>query len=130
MKNIVIALLGIAVIGLSALCVRQSAAQRQTEERLRAAEQAWRAEPAVRTEQAEQIRTAEALAERLQREVHEFSSVTSRLRSNESSQQSNLVAMAEQLKRTNQPTAGAGGISGREMGDMISKMMKKPATQK
>ncbi len=137
MKKTWILLAGAAVIALGIVVAVQWRAFRSETERARAAEAARR-ESALATEaEARRAREAEARAERLQREVQEFSTVTSNLRSNAAAQQSNLTALAERVsagKGSNGLATGAesspGGSLGKGMGQMLAKMMQDPEMKK
>lgn len=138
MKKTWILLAGVAVVALVIIATVQWRAFRSEAERARAAEAARRESVLAAETEARRAREAEARAERLQREVQEFSTVTSNLRSNAVAQRSNLTALAEQIaagKGSNGPGSGAesgstGGSSAKGMGQMLAKMMQDPEMKK
>ncbi len=137
MKKAWILVLGIVVVALGIFAVSQRRASRVAGERVATAEAAQRAATAARQEDSDRAQAAEARAERLQREVQEFSTVTSNLRSNAAAQRSNLTAMAERMQSlagTNSGAAGSSGTNsgglGKGMGQMLAKMMQDPAMKK
>ncbi len=137
MKKTWILVAGAAVVALGIIATVQWRAFRSEAERARAAEAARRESAVAAEAEARRAQEAEARAERLQREVQEFSTVTSNLRSNAVAQRSNLTALAEQIaagKGSNGPSSGAesgsGGSLGKGMGQMLAKMMQDPEMKK
>lgn len=133
MQRALLIFLSVTTLGLGSLCVVQWRQLRDQREQNRVLEGAHRLEAQTREEQ--QIRTGELekRAARLQREVQEFSSVTTTLRATEATQRSNLTVVAAQATAVQpEKTAGEGkgGLFGKEMGEMVSKMMKDPEMRK
>src|SRR5688572_7470533 len=125
MLKSLLVILTVITIGLAALCVvqwRELSDHRQRERVL--------AEAHHRELQDHQARSAETeqRAERLQRSVDEFSSVTTQLRATEATQRSNLTALAGQAAviKSDGTSSESTGVFGKEMGDMLSTMMKDP----
>jgi hypothetical protein len=136
MNKILGAALAGAIVVSSLLAVFSWQQRRQLQQaraRTHEIERAWREAMAEKEQVAQRAQAAESRAERLQREIGEYSAVTSQLRASETAQRSNVTALAQRL---NSPTgsngpAGAGtGVSGKEMGQMLSKMMEDPEMRK
>ncbi len=129
MQKLVITLLGLATLVLAVVCAAQWRQLRSAHERLHATEEAQRSETIAREAQATKLAELERANARLDRQVREFTSVTTTLRTKEATQSSNLTALASQLRAGS--SAGAGSDAkpgfGKEMGDMVQKMMKDPA---
>jgi hypothetical protein len=131
MQKVFIGILAAATLGLGILCAVQSKQLRAANERSRAAEQARLAESDAREAQAARLKELERSNQRLDQQVQQFTAVTTALRTNEARQTSNLTAMAERMRAT-QPRDGSsnensGGMFGKGMGEMLSKVMKDPA---
>jgi len=129
MQKILIGALAVTTAILCIVCTAQWRWLSVHREREAAMQGALAQETQARETQTTKMRELEARADRLQREVQEFSSVTSNLRANESNQRSNVTALAEQVKAS-QKKAGAGGVSGKDMREMVSSMMKNPEMRK
>ena len=129
MQKTLVVLLSITTVALGVLCSAQWQQLRQERARHAALEQALREEMRNREEHAARARELEARANRLQSDVQEFSAVTSNLRSSESTQRSNATALAERVKAV-QKSGSGGGVSGKDMREMVSSMMKNPEMRK
>ena len=131
MQKVLIGLLAIATIVLGILCAVQARQLRASKERVRAIEATRSAEAQAQHAQESRVKELERVNARLEKQVEKFATVTSTLRSNEVQQTSNLTAWAQQMRAARQngtnAESGEGGLFGREMGDMLGKMMKDPA---
>lgn len=129
MQKLVITLLGIATFVLAVVCAAQWRQMHRTQARLQAAEEAQRTETVAREAQTTKLIELERANHRLDQQVREFTSVTTTLRTKDATQSSNLTALASQLRTTSSSDAGADPNPGfgKEMGDMVQKMMKDPA---
>ena len=131
MQKILIGLLTLTTVGLGILCAMQARQLRATRDAGRVAEEARSVEVEARQSEAARIKELERVNERLDRQVQQFATVTTQLRTNEAHQSSNLTAMVERIRAAQKPGGGAGeekdGVSGKGMGEMIGKMMKDPA---
>jgi hypothetical protein len=126
MQKTLIVILSISTAALGIACSmlwRQSRSQHAS---LVAMERALREN---REEHEAKVRELEARSQHLQKNVEEFSTVTSDLRSSESLQRSNVTALAQRMK-AGQTKSGAGGVSGKDMREMVSSMMKNPEMRK
>ena len=129
MQTLVITLLGLATLVLAVVCAAQWRQLRSTQERLHAAEELHRTEATAREVQSTKLAELERANTRLDQQVREFTSVTTTLRTKDATQSSNLTALASQLRTASGSDAGADSKPGfgKEMGDMVQKMMKDPA---
>jgi hypothetical protein len=130
MQKPLLVFLAVATVGLSCLCVAQWRQLRHEADRRRATELVLRTEAQAREESSARATQAESRADRLEREIAEFSAVTSGLRSNNAAQQTHLSTLHDKLQRNSTNAAGGSALSGKEMGDMLSKMMKDPEMRK
>jgi hypothetical protein len=111
------------------VCVVQSRQVRSVQEQARLTEEARRVEADARETQAARVKELERTQARLEKQVQDFTTVTTTLRSNETKQASAITAMAQRANKTPGATGDDKGGSGlgKGMGEMISKMMKDPA---
>ena len=133
MQKILIGILALGTIALGIVCVIQTKQLRAMQEQVRATEVPRGAEADAQQAQATRLKDLERANQQLERQVQQFASVTTTLRSNETRQSSNVTAWAEQMRAAKQG-AGAGGggeggegLFGKDVGDMLGKMMKDPA---
>jgi hypothetical protein len=129
MQKVIIGVLAVATAALSVVCGVLLGELRTAKRQTQAVEQARVAEADARESQAERVKELERSEARLERQLQDFSKVTTKLRASETTQSSNLTKMAERL-RTNKAGKGADkddGAFGKGMGDMLGKMMKDPA---
>ena len=131
MKKIITGVLAVTTVALGVVCAVQWKQLRAGNERVRAVEESRRAEMAMHEAQSTRVKELERAKERLDQQVQEFTAVTTMLRTNEVQQQSNLTALAEQVRTAGKNGASTGdgksGAFGKNMGDMLGKMMKDPA---
>ena len=129
MQKLVITILGLATLVLAVVCAAQWRQIHRTQLRLQAAEEAQRVESTAREAQSTKLAELERANTRLDQQVREFTSVTTTLRTKDATQSSNLTALASQLRTASSPNTGADSKPGfgKEMGDMVQKMMKDPA---
>jgi phage terminase small subunit len=129
MRKTLVILLSVATVALGVICSVQWRQLRQERTRHAALERALREETQTREEQVAKARELELRANRLQKDLQEFSAVTSNLRTSESMQRSNATALAERVKAVKN-SAGQAGVSGKDMREMVSSMMKNPEMRK
>lgn len=126
MQKTIIGLLSVAVVMLGLACAWQAKQLRRAETRASAADESRAVGTGADEAQTQRIQELERSNARLEKQVAQFASVTTSLRTNESALRSNANALAERIK-----TAGAadaeGDGKGAVWGDMIGKMMKDPA---
>jgi hypothetical protein len=130
MQKIFIGLLLAATLGLAALCLVQARQLRAAHERVRVAEESRKAEAEAREAQRTRSQELERTAQRLEKQVGEFTAVTTTLRASEAAQASNITALARQVQGSSAQPTNSGeepGVFGKEMGDMLEKMMKDPS---
>jgi hypothetical protein len=132
MQKTLIGVLGVTTVALGVLCAVQWKQLQANKERLRAAEAGWRDEAQVREEQAARVKEMERKSERLEKQMEQFVTLTASLRAKEAQSVSNLTALADQIRAARPPgetggsNQGPGGVFGKEMGAMLSNMMKDP----
>jgi len=129
MQKTLILLLSITTAALAVLCAVQWRQLRTAGAHIQVAEDVQRKDMAAREAQSARVAELERVNQRLDQQVRDFTSVTTTLRTKEAAQSSNITALATQL-RTGSGPGGAGegkGDFGKEMGDMVQKMMKDPA---
>src|SRR5829696_462800 len=130
MQKVIIGVLAVVTAALSVVCGVLLGELRTAKGQTQAVQQARVAEADAREAQAERVKELERSEARLERQLQDFSKVTTKLRTSESMQSSNLTKMAERLRANK---AGKGGTDkddgafGKGMGDMLGKMMKDPA---
>jgi hypothetical protein len=127
MQKTFIGILLATTLALAALCVVQSRQIRAAHERIRLADEVRLVEAEA---QSAKSRELEHTAERLEKQIGEFTTVTATLRASEAAQASNLTTLAKQIQPSAEQAATAGdksGVFGKEMGDMLEKMMKDPS---
>src|SRR5690349_4839726 len=129
MQKILVVLLSLTTAALGVVCSMQWRQLRHERARQSALELSLQEETRNREEQAAKARELEVRAARLQKDVQEFSAVTSNLRTSDSMQRSNVSALAERVKAVQKSGAG-GGVSGKDMREMVSSMMKNPEMRK
>jgi hypothetical protein len=129
MQKTLVVLLSLTTVALGIICSVQFRQLRQERMRQVTLERALREEAQNREEQAAKARELEARANRLQKDIQEFSAVTSNLRTSESMQRSNATALAERAKAV-QKSGATGGVLGKDMREMVSSMMKNPEMRK
>lgn len=130
MQKIFIGILLATTLALAALCLVQSRQLRAAHESIRLADEARRAEAGAREAQTARAQELEGTAQRLEKQVREFTTVTTTLRASEAAQASNLTTLAKQIQPAGQqagPADDKPGFFGKEMGGMLEKMMKDPA---
>lgn len=130
MQKVIIGVLAVATAGLSVLCGVLFSQLQTAKQQTQAVEQARLADADAREAQGARIKELERSEARLERQLQDFSKVTTRLRTSESMQSSNLTKMAERLRANKASKGGADngeGDFGKGMGDMLGKMMKDPA---
>src|SRR5262245_65800539 len=130
--KILACVLGLSTLVLGILCAVQWRQLSAAHARARAVEAALRAEAESRETQAAQVKNLEQVNQRLEQQVQQFASLTASLRSNEVRQSSNISLWNEQMRSARQTAgtnAGASGegFFGKDMGQMLGKMMKDPA---
>jgi hypothetical protein len=130
--KILIGVLALSTIALGILCAVQSRQLRVTQAQARAVEAALRANAESRETQAARVKDLERANQRLEQQVQQFVSMTVSLRSNEVRQSSNVILWSEQLRAARQTAgtnvgAGSEGVFGKDMSQMLGKMMKDPA---
>jgi hypothetical protein len=130
--KILACVLALCTLVLGILCAVQWKQLGAAHARARAVEAALRAEAESRETQAAQVKNLEQVNQRLEQQVQQFTSLTASLRSNEVRQSSNISLWNEQMRSARQTAgtnAGAGseGLFGKDMGQMLGKMMKDPA---
>lgn len=130
MQKIFVGILLATTVALAVVCLVQSRQLRAAHERLRVVEESQRVEAEAREAQAAKAQELERMAQRMEKQVREFTTVTTTLRASEATQASNLTALAQQIAPSAQPAAQAEdkpGFFGKDMGDMLEKMMKDPS---
>ena len=130
--KILIGVLALSTIVFGILCAVQWKQLRATQARARAVEAALRANGELHETHAARVTELEHAKQRLEEQVQQFSALTASLRSNEVRQSSNVALWSEQMRAARQTAgtnAGAGneGLFGKDMGQMLGKMMKDPA---
>jgi hypothetical protein len=132
MQKILIGLLALTTAMLALVCLGQHRQLRATEEKMRLAEQTRNAVADAHSAQVARISELERNEARLERQVEEFTRVTSALRSNEVRQASNITTLAQRM-RASRPNGDSGdgdsGLLSKGMGEMLAKMMKDPNTR-
>jgi hypothetical protein len=132
MQKVLIGVLAIATVVLGILCAVQAKQLRASKEQIRAVEMARAAEADAQQAQESRVKELERANTRLEKQVEKFVTVTSTLRSNEVRQTSNVTAWAQQMRAASagggtNGEAGGEGLFGKDMGEMLGKMMKDPA---
>ena len=130
--KILVGVLALSTLVLGILCAVQLKQLRATRQRARAVEAALRVNAQSQETQAARVKDLERANQRLEQQVQEFVSLTASMRSNEVHQSSNITLWSEQLRAARQTpatngAAGSEGIFGKDMGQMLGKMMKDPA---
>lgn len=130
MQKTLVGILTVTTIALAILCAVQSKQLRAANELARMADEARNAEAEAREAQVAHVRALERSKAELDRQVQQFTSITTRLHTNETALANQVATLTGRVK------AGAGGTGaadgsdgefGKGMGDMIAKMMKDPA---
>lgn len=130
MQKTFIGILLATTLALAAVCLVQSRQLRAAHKRVRLADEARRVEAGAHEAQTTKAQELEGTAQRLEKQVREFTAVTTTLRASEAAQASNLTTLARQIRPSDPQTAPADdkpGFFGKEMGGMLEKMMKDPA---
>jgi len=130
MQKIFIGILLASTLALTVLCLVQSRQLRAARERIRLVEESRRIEGEAREAQTAKAQDLERTTQRLEKQVGEFTAVTATLRASEAAQASNLTTLAQQIGPSAgeaAPDADKPGFFGKEMGDMLEKMMKDPS---
>ena len=125
MQKTLIGLLSVAVVVLALACAWQAKRLRQAEAQSGATAESLATQTGAHEAQAQRIQELERGNARLEKQVAQFASVTTSLRTNESALRSNANALAERIKAAGADAEGDG--KGAVWGDMIGKMMKDPA---
>jgi hypothetical protein len=130
--KIIVGVLALSTMVLGILCAVQWKQLRATEARARAVEAALASTAQAHETQVVRVKDLEHANQRLERQVQEFVSLTASLRSNEVRQSSNINLWSEQMRASSQMAGtnggpGSGGLFGKDMGEMLGKMMKDPA---
>ena len=127
MQKTLIGLLSVAVVVLALACVWQTRQLRHAEAHARAAQESLATQNGADEAQARRIQELERGNARLEKQVAQFATVTTSLRTNESALRSNATALAERIKAVAGGADAEGEGKGAVWGDMIGKMMKDPA---
>lgn len=127
MQKTLIGLLSVAVVMLGLACAWQAKQLRRAETRASAADESRAVGTGADVAQAQRIQELERGNARLEKQVAQFASVTTALRTNETALRSNATALAERIKAGASGTDAEGDGKGSALGDMIGKMMKDPA---
>ena len=130
MQKILVGILLATTLALAAVCLVQSRQLRAAHERVRVVEESRRVEAEAREAQTAKAQELERTAQRMEKQVREFTTVTTTLRASEAAQASNLTALAQQITPSAQQAGQAedkSGFFGKDMGDMLEKMMKDPS---
>lgn len=127
MQKTIIGLLSVAVVMLGLACAWQAKQLRRAEVRASAADESRAVGTGADEAQAQRIQELERGNARLEKQVAQFASVTTSLRTNESALRSNASALAERIKAVAGGADAEGEGKGAVWGDMIGKMMKDPA---
>jgi hypothetical protein len=129
MQKTLIGLLSVAVVVLALAFAWQTKQLRHAETHARAAQESLATQNGADEAQAQRIAELERGNARLEKQVAQFASVTTSLRTNETALRSNATALAERIKAAGGTDAEreGEGLFGKGMGDMIGKMMKDPA---
>lgn len=130
--KILAGVLALSTMALGIWCALQTKQLRVTQTHARAVEAALRAKAESHEAQAARVKDLERANERLEQQVQQFVAVTSSLRSNEVRQSSNVALWSERMRAARQTAgtnggAGNEGVFGKDMGEMLGKMMKDPA---
>lgn len=130
MQKVLIGFLALTTAVLSVLCGVQWQQIQASRANLRAEAQARAAEADAREAQSVRLKELERNEARLEKQVQQFSKLTTTLRANEATQSTAINKMAQRIRAasTNGGAGGEGeGMFGKGMGEMIGKMMKDPA---
>lgn len=127
MQKTLIALLSVTVVVLALACVWQTRQLRHAERHARAAQESLATETGAQEAQAQRLAELERSNARLEKQVAQFASVTTALRTNETALRSNATALAERIKAAAGGAETEGEGKGAVWGEMIGKMMKDPA---
>jgi hypothetical protein len=128
MQKAIIALLSIATVVLAVLAVAQRQQLIIANAELKAVQTAHHTGTEALLARATEIAELESANQRLDRQVREFTSVTTTLRTKEATQSSNLTALATRLRTDASPGSEDNKADfGKEMGNMVQTMMKDPA---
>lgn len=127
MQKTIIGMLSLTTLALAVVAVVQWRQLQVARERLKTAEETARLESEAREIQSAKATDLERTARRLEQQVGEFTKVTTTLRASEVVQASNVTSLAQQLRAVQQPSEETSGLFGKEMGDLIGKMMKDPS---
>jgi hypothetical protein len=125
MQKLAISLLALAAAVLAVVCVVQQKQLRKAQDKWRAAESSRGAEAEARETQAARVKELERNEARLEKQLEEFTKMTTTLREKEARQASNLTSLA-QGARENPSADGESGLLGKGMGEMLGRMMKDP----
>jgi hypothetical protein len=131
MQKVLIGFLAVTTAVLSVVCGVQWQQLQAARERARVETQARAVEAEAREAQTARLNELERNEARLEKQVQQFSKLTTTLRANETTQSTTINKMAERIRAANANGAASadaeGGAFGKGMGDMIGKMMKDPA---
>ncbi|HWN94013.1 MAG TPA: hypothetical protein VNT99_03185 [Methylomirabilota bacterium] len=130
MQKLFIGILALTTVALGVLCVMQRKELRAANDKLQGAEQARVADTETREMQVARVKELERNEARLEKQLQEFTKVTTSLRVTEARQSSNLTTFAERMsaaKSKGGPAGEGDGALGKGMGEMLGKMMKDPA---
>ncbi len=127
MQKTIIGLLSVAVVMLGLACAWQAKQLRRAETRASAADESRAVGAGADEAQTQRLQELERNNARLEKQVAQFASVTTSLRTNESALRSNATAFAERIKAAAGGTDAEGDGKSAGLGDMIGKMMKDPA---
>ena len=125
MQKTIIGLLSVAVVMLGLACAWQAKQLRRAETRAGVADESRAVGAGTDEAQTQRIQELERSNARPEKQVAQFATVTTALRTNESALRSNATALAERIKAVATDTEGEG--KGAAWGEMIGKMMKDPA---
>jgi len=136
MQKTLITILAAATLALGILCFVQRNQLRTGNERMRAAEEAWRADTEVSEAQSTRVKQLESANERLDQQVQQFVAASPMPRMNEAREANPLTTLAERVRAARKNPAGENdnssgegkaGFLGNGMEGMLGKMMKDPA---
>lgn len=127
MQKTLVGILTVTTIALGILCAVQSKQLRAANELARMADEARNAEAEAREAQVAHVRALERSKAELDRQVQQFTTITTRLHTNETALASQVATLTSRVKSGATGTGatdGSDGEFGKGMGDM---MMKDPA---
>lgn len=133
MQKLLIGLLTITTTTLAVLCAIQSKQLRDSREQLRTANESRRAAHEASEAQSARVKELQRVQTRLEKQVEDFTALTTTLRSNETRQAAAVAALSQRANANTAQGSDAAGPDksgaalGKGMGEMLSKMMKDPS---